>query len=91
MYSEGFENNYKAEEKKMKFADRRFLAIAVLCRTWLHLNGFITDMENEMIHTRIKKWQDNTRTEITEEQLYSADFIYNDNIKTTIKQKEVQE
>lgn len=75
----------------MKFADRRFLAIAVLCRTWLHLNGFITDMENEMIHTRIKKWQDNTRTEITEEQLYSADFIYNDNIKTTIKQKEVQE
>ena len=45
---------WRREEMKT-FADRRFLAVAVLCRRWLHLNGFITDMEDEMIHTRIKK------------------------------------
>lgn len=84
--------NIRWRRKEMKaFADRMFLAVAVLCRRWLHLNGFITDMEDEMIHTRIKKWQDNTRTEITEEQLNSADFIYNDNIKyKSNNQDEVQ-
>lgn len=61
--------------------NRRKLALLNLCRSFLNVNGFITEAENEKIHNRIMKWQDKNEISISEAQLYSVDFIYNDNAK----------
>lgn len=61
--------------------NRKKLAILELCRSYLHVHGFITDGENERIHNKIVKWQDKKKISISEAQLYSADFIYDDNAK----------
>lgn len=61
--------------------NRRKLAISDLCRGFLHVQGFLTDAENEKVYQRIMKWQDKNEVEITEEQMLSADFIYDDNAK----------
>lgn len=61
--------------------NRRKLAIANLCRGFLHIQGFLTDSENKKIYQRILNWQDENEVEITEEQLLSADFTYDDNAK----------
>ena len=41
----------------------------------------MTDAENDKILNRIKKFQDKNNIEISEEQLYSANLIYNDRAK----------
>lgn len=61
--------------------NRRKLAIANLCRGFLRMQGFLTDSENEKIFQRILNWQNKNEVEITEEQLLSADFTYDDNAK----------
>lgn len=61
--------------------NRKKLAIAILCRAYLHIHGFITDSENRRIHNKIMKWQDENKISISEAQLDSADFIYDDNAK----------
>lgn len=61
--------------------NRRKLAIADLCRGFLHVQGFLTDSENKKVHQRILNLQDEYEVEITEEQLLSADFTYDDNAK----------
>lgn len=61
--------------------NRRKLAISSLCRSFLNAQGFLTDAENEKIHQRIVKWQDKNEVEITEAQLLSSDFTYDDNAK----------
>lgn len=61
--------------------NRKKLAIANLCRAYLHIHGFITDSENRRIHNKIMKWQDENKVSISEAQLDSADFIYDDNAK----------
>ena len=61
--------------------NRKKLAIAILCRAYLHIHGFITDSENRRIHNNVAKWQDKNKVSILEAQLDSADFIYNDNAK----------
>lgn len=61
--------------------NRKKLAIANLCRVYLHIRGFITDGENGRIHYKIMKWQDENKVSISEAQLDSADFIYDDNAK----------
>lgn len=61
--------------------NRRKLAITNLCRGFLRIQGFLTDSENEKIYQRILNWQDENEVEITEEQLLSADFTYDDNAK----------
>lgn len=61
--------------------NRRKLALLNLCRSFLNVNGFITEAENEKIHNRIMKWQDKNEISISEAQLYSVGFIYNDNAK----------
>lgn len=62
-------------------SNRKKLAIANLCRTYLHVQGFLTDVDSEKIYLRIMHWQDKNKVEITEAQLDSADFTYNDNAK----------
>lgn len=59
--------------------NRRKLAIANLCRGFLHVHGFLADTENEKVHNRILDWQDENEVEITEEQMDSVDFTYDDN------------
>lgn len=61
--------------------NRKKLAIAILCRAYLHIHGFITDSENRRIHNKIMKWQNENKVSISEAQLDSADFIYDDNAK----------
>ena len=61
--------------------NRKKLARANLCRVYLHIHGFITDGENGRIHYKIMKWQKNNKVSISEAQLDSADFIYDDNAK----------
>lgn len=65
----------------MESDNRRKLAIANLCRAYLHVHGFLTDVDNNKIHLRIMHWQDENEVEITKAQLYSADFTYDDNAK----------
>ena len=66
------------DEKEYK---RSQLAKAVLCKDFLHINSFMTDAENDKILNRIKKFQDKNEIEISEAQLDSTDFIYNDRAK----------
>lgn len=61
--------------------NREILAKANLCRGFLHVQGFLTDSENEKAHERILKWMDNNNVIISEAQLDSADFLYDDNAK----------
>ncbi|XUU34639.1 hypothetical protein ACRHG2_16510 [Bacteroides fragilis] len=61
--------------------NRRKLAIANMCRFFLHYHGFITDSENQKVHQRIMKWQDKNKVFISEAQLESVDFTYDDNAK----------
>ena len=60
---------------------RSQLAKAVLCKDFLHINLLTTDAENDKILNRIKKFQDKNKIEISEEQLDSANLIYNDRAK----------
>lgn len=61
---------------------RENLAKSDFCRAYLHVQGFLTDAENEKVFQRIRKWQDKNKVEITEEQLLSVDITYNDNANT---------
>lgn len=38
--------------------NRKKLAITNLCRAYLHLNGFLSDSENDKMFNKIRKWQD---------------------------------
>lgn len=58
---------------------REKLAKSDFCRAYLHVQGFLTDAENEKVFQRIRKWQDKNKVGITEAQLLSIDMIYNDN------------
>ena len=64
-----------------KAYERSQLDKAVLCKDFLHINEFMTDAENDKILNRIKKFQDKNKIVISEEQLYSANLIYNDRAK----------
>ncbi|OUO00466.1 hypothetical protein B5F97_12065 [Bacteroides clarus] len=50
--------------------NRRKLAITNLCRGFLHVQGFLTDSENEKICQRILNWQNKNEVEITEDNFY---------------------
>lgn len=58
---------------------RENLAKSDFCRAYLHVQGFLTDTENEKVFQRIRKWQDKNKVGITEAQLLSIDMTYNDN------------
>lgn len=58
---------------------RENLAKSDFCRAYLHVQGFLTDAENEKVFRRIRKWQDKSKIGITEAQLLSIDMTYNDN------------
>lgn len=61
---------------------RENLAKSDFCRAYLHIQGFLTDAENEKVFRRIRKWQDKHEVGITEAQLLSVDMTYNDNANT---------
>lgn len=61
--------------------DRMMLAVLNYCRELLHLQGFLTDAENNKIHTRIMKFQDKKQIEISKAQLMSVELKYDDNAK----------
>lgn len=61
--------------------NRRILAIANLCRGYLALQGFLSSEENEKVHNRIMKFRDKNKVFISEAQLESVDFTYDDNAK----------
>lgn len=60
---------------------RETLAKADFCRAFLHVQGFLTDAENEKVFQRIRKWQDKHKVGITDAQLWSVEVIYDDNAK----------
>lgn len=60
---------------------RENLAKSDFCRAYLHVQGFLTDTENEKVFRRIRKWQDKYKIGITDSQLLSVDMTYNDNAK----------
>lgn len=60
---------------------RRILALACFCRSYLYINGFLSDVENDKVHNRIRKYQDLGRIEISDAQLKSVRIKYNDNAK----------
>lgn len=61
--------------------NRRKLAIAILCRSYLKIHGFITPEESERIFSRVLKWAYKNKISISVAQLDSADFVYDDNAK----------
>lgn len=60
---------------------REMLAKADFCRTYLHIQGFLTDKENEKVFQRERKWQDKYKVGLTEAQIWSVDMTYNDDAK----------
>lgn len=68
----------KKDELRRK---RENLAKADFCRRFLHIQGFLSDQENEKVHNRIMKWQDKNKVAISEEQLLSVDISYDDDAK----------
>lgn len=67
------------EEKQTAY--RETLAKANLSRTLLYMCGFLTESENEKVHKRIMAFKSKKKLEISEAQLESADFVYDDNAK----------
>lgn len=61
---------------------RENLAKLDFCRAYLHVQGFLTDAENEKVFQRMRKWQDKHEVGITDAQLLSVDMTYNDNANT---------
>lgn len=61
--------------------NRRKLAIATICRSYLNFHGFITPEENERIFSRIFRWVNKNKISISEAQLDSVYFVYDDNAK----------
>lgn len=61
---------------------RENLAKSDFCRSYLFVQGFLTDAENEKVFRRIRKWQDKYKVGITDAQLLSVDITYNDNANT---------
>lgn len=59
--------------------DRMMLAALNFCRELLHLQGCLTDAENDKVHTRIMKFQDKNQIVISEAQLMSVELKYDDN------------
>lgn len=66
--------------KKIEQENRKKLAIANACRMYLNLNGFISETENNKIHNRLMKYRDRNEVSISNEQLCSVDFTYDDNV-----------
>lgn len=62
-------------------ARREILAKADFCRTFLHVQGFISEEENKKVFQRMKKWQDRYKVQLTEAQILSVDITYHDNAK----------
>ncbi len=60
---------------------RMQLAVANFCREYLRIYRFLSDAENNKVHSRIKKWQIKNGVEITEAQLMSVEAQYDDNAK----------
>lgn len=58
---------------------RATLAKANISRSLLYMCGFLSESENEKVHKRIMKFKEEKDITITEAQLDSADFVYNDN------------
>jgi hypothetical protein len=65
-----------------KMANKEKLAMLNFCRTFLYLNGIISQSQSEKIHTRILAFQDKERIEITQEELDSVEMIYNPSPQT---------
>lgn len=61
--------------------NRKKLAILDLCRSCLFVEGFLTETEALRLHQKILKWEDKNEVKLTRAQLYSANFVYNDNAK----------
>lgn len=60
---------------------RQILAQLNASRSTLYLSGMITEAENGRIHDRIIKWRDKHKVMITDAQLDSVEFTYNDEAK----------
>ena len=63
-------NNNTSEENRQR------LAIAIACRRYLYLNGFLSEAENDNIHKRILMHQSKLNIKISEEQIESVVFGY---------------
>lgn len=61
--------------------NRKKLAILDLCRSYLFVEGFLTETEALRLHQKILKWKDKNEVKLTRAQLDSANFVYNDNAK----------
>lgn len=60
---------------------RENIAKAEFCRTFLHINGFLTDKENEKVFQRIVKCMNKYNVLLTTAQILSVDMTYNENAK----------
>lgn len=63
--------------------ERKKLAIAWHCKTWLRVNGFLSEKESRNVRDRILKYQDRNRIEISEAQMDSVSSTYDDNATNT--------
>lgn len=60
---------------------RQILAQLNASRSTLYLSGMITEAENNRIHGCIMKWRDKYKVMISDAQLYSVEFTYDDKAK----------
>lgn len=63
------------------FDKRKKLSIANSCRMFLYYGDFINSKQNDEIKNDIERYKRKENIEITNEQLSSVNFVYNDNAK----------
>lgn len=66
-------------KSKEKQGERETIAIANYCRTFLYMNGFLTQSQMESVHNKIIKYRDKKKVLIKPEQVMSVYVMYNDN------------
>lgn len=60
---------------------RRRLALIINARFILYLNNMITESENDRIHSKIMKFAEKNKIQISRAQIDSVNFTYDDNAK----------
>lgn len=60
---------------------RRRLALMVNARSILYLNNMVTESENDRIHSKIMRFAEKNKIQISRAQMDSVNFTYDDNAK----------
>ena len=65
----------------MKNIPLEIISKSALCRSYLYIAGFLTDSEAEKVHSRIRKYQDKHRQNVSSEDIGGVRLVMGTEIK----------